>query len=253
MFVAVESGPRERDRRREEEAKKFAAARARYETQAARLKQQLEQIAPGAADSPQIHAALELCAFQPDATSAVQFVFEKLGTRRRGEGAEPCVLHALRVTGLVASRFNAADRRAVLPALLHDVLEDSDTTADEIAERFGRNVAGSVEVLTKPKHHPQAERVRLHQQKLKDAPEEVVLVKLADLYDNLQSRRGSRRVKKTFRSANAFLSLLAERPAAQRRTREAMRMLETLLAEIATEQVDAPEAAELACADEDAW
>ena len=64
--------------------------------------------------------------------------------RRSGE---PYLSHLLEVTSDLADM--KLDRTTLVAALLHDVLEDTDTTAAAIREGFGREVAGLVEGVTK--------------------------------------------------------------------------------------------------------
>ena len=224
---------RRQEARRQEQD--LAAVRARVKAEAARFKEQIEQVAPGAANQPLVSAALDICAAQPDANSALHFAFDKLESQQRGPDAEPRILHTLRVTGIVAAQFQVIERRTVLTALLHDVLEDSPTRPAEIEELFGPTIAESVKMLTKPAECPKPERQRIHRQTLASAPEPVVLVKLADYHDNLQCRRGTGRVVKTFESAKAFVELLGQRVPLQPQTRHAMRLLRKVLRDVSRE------------------
>lgn len=56
---------------------------------------------------------------------------------------EAYIAHVVRV----AARLETETERCV--ALLHDVLEDTSTTAEEIADRFGDEIATAVQVMTK--------------------------------------------------------------------------------------------------------
>lgn len=59
------------------------------------------------------------------------------------KGGQPYIWHPIRV----ALNFDSAVFRAV--ALLHDVLEDTDITEDELRDAFGDNVADAVVALTR--------------------------------------------------------------------------------------------------------
>jgi (p)ppGpp synthase/HD superfamily hydrolase len=211
MFIAVEAGAHDRTLRQSLEQQAMSEVKARLHAATAHFQQQIDEVVPGAGEQPMVRVALEICRLQPDANDALRFAFEKLGRQHRGGQDDPRIVHALRVTGIVASQFQADDRQTVLTALLHDVLEDSDATAPEIARRFGRSIADGVESLTKPTRYPKSERRRIHQEKLATAADAVVLVKLADYADNLRCRRGSARFVKTLRSAAFFLTLLDHR------------------------------------------
>lgn len=75
---------------------------------------------------------------------------------------------------------------AVQLALLHDVLEDTDVTFNELSERFGKEVAEGVLALTKNAELPKNERMADSLERIKQQPEEVRAVKLADRITNLQ-------------------------------------------------------------------
>lgn len=71
-------------------------------------------------------------------------------------------------------------------ALLHDTVEDTDTTLPEIEERFGPEVRRVVEELTDDKTLPKAERKRLQVERAAGSSARAKLVKLADKLHNLR-------------------------------------------------------------------
>lgn len=75
---------------------------------------------------------------------------------------------------------------AIQVALLHDVLEDTDATFEELSEKFGKAVAEGVLALTKNAELPKYERMANSLEKIKQQPKEVWAVKLADRITNLQ-------------------------------------------------------------------
>ncbi|WP_130734658.1 HD domain-containing protein [Flavobacterium sp. J27] len=75
---------------------------------------------------------------------------------------------------------------AVQVALLHDVLEDTATTFDEIVTEFGKEIADGVLALTKNKTIPKEEQMEDSLNRIKTLPKEVWAVKLADRITNLQ-------------------------------------------------------------------
>ena len=77
---------------------------------------------------------------------ALEFAKEAHAGQRRKSG-EPYVVHPILVAAITARI--SADETMVLAALLHDVVEDTPHTVDEIRERFGEDVANLVEGLTK--------------------------------------------------------------------------------------------------------
>ncbi|MDD4970090.1 MAG: HD domain-containing protein [Paludibacter sp.] len=75
---------------------------------------------------------------------------------------------------------------AIQVALLHDVLEDTTVTAEELSTEFGIEVTAGVEALTKNTSLPKDEQIIDSLQRLKTSVSEVRAVKLADRITNLQ-------------------------------------------------------------------
>ncbi|MDG1445681.1 MAG: HD domain-containing protein, partial [Methylophilaceae bacterium] len=108
--------------------------------------------------------------------------------RRSGE---PYITHPVAVACILAQLH--LDVPTLLAALLHDVVEDSDISADEISDRFGKQVADLVEGLTKLDKielqtavQAQAENVRKMLLAMSQDVR-VILVKLADRLHNMQT------------------------------------------------------------------
>jgi guanosine-3',5'-bis(diphosphate) 3'-pyrophosphohydrolase len=72
-------------------------------------------------------------------------------------------------------------------ALLHDILEDTETTFNELENEFGKEIAQAVLALTKDSKIPKDERMNDSLNRIKELPKEVWAVKLADRITNLQS------------------------------------------------------------------
>src|SRR5271155_706657 len=73
---------------------------------------------------------------------AARFAGEKHAhQRRKGAAAEPYVNHLIEVAGLVATALAQPDTNLVMAALLHDTIEDTGTTKEELVEHFGADVA----------------------------------------------------------------------------------------------------------------
>ena len=101
----------------------------------------------------------------------------------------PYLVHVVSVTAELTSALAhepaAAPDLAVQCALLHDTLEDTETTFDELAREFGVDVAGGVQALTKNAAMPKPERMADSLRRIRQQPREVWLVKLADRITNL--------------------------------------------------------------------
>lgn len=70
-------------------------------------------------------------------------------------------------------------------ALLHDTLEDTDTTYEELLENFGKEVADNVKALTKDEKLPYQDRLQDSINRILATSKEAQMVKLADRYFNL--------------------------------------------------------------------
>ena len=77
---------------------------------------------------------------------AVEYAQEKHKEQKRKDGS-PYIIHPLAVAQIVAEI--GLDVDAILGALLHDCIEDTDASYDDIARRFGNTTAELVEGVTK--------------------------------------------------------------------------------------------------------
>lgn len=76
---------------------------------------------------------------------------------------------------------------AIQVALLHDTMEDTDTTFEEIVLYFGQVVADGVAALTKNNHLPKEFQMEDSLKRIREQPKEIWAVKLADRITNLQA------------------------------------------------------------------
>ncbi|MBM3642879.1 MAG: bifunctional (p)ppGpp synthetase/guanosine-3',5'-bis(diphosphate) 3'-pyrophosphohydrolase [Alphaproteobacteria bacterium] len=106
--------------------------------------------------------------------------------RRKGEAAEPYVNHLTEVAALLAGATDGVDIVLLLGGLLHDTLEDTDTTYEDLAERFGPEVAALVAEVTDDKSLPKEMRKRLQIEKTPAKSRRAKLLKLADKTSNLR-------------------------------------------------------------------
>ena len=119
---------------------------------------------------------------------ALDFAARKHSTqRRKGEAGEPYVNHLAEVARLVAEATLGQDTIAVLAALLHDAIEDTPTTREELESEFGREVAEVVVEVTDDKSLPKAERKRLQVETASAKSRRARLIKIADKTSNLRS------------------------------------------------------------------
>ena len=107
--------------------------------------------------------------------------------RRKGAVAEPYINHLTEVGLLVAEATGGRDHLAVLGALLHDTIEDTATTTEELTATFGAKVAALVAEVTDDKRLPKHERKRLQVEMAPHKSRRAKLIKIADKTSNLRS------------------------------------------------------------------
>jgi (p)ppGpp synthase/HD superfamily hydrolase len=107
--------------------------------------------------------------------------------RRKGELAEPYVNHLSDVARLLAEATKGEDVTIVIAGLLHDTLEDTETSFEELAKEFGQDVAELVAEVTDDKALPKAERKRLQIETAPHKSARARMIKLADKTSNLHS------------------------------------------------------------------
>ena len=100
--------------------------------------------------------------------------------RRKGEDKSPYINHPIEVAAMLAGTGGIDDLAILMAAALHDTIEDTETTAEEIAERFGETVRGYVEEVTDDKSLPKTERKRLQVEHAPHLSNGARLIKLAD-------------------------------------------------------------------------
>ena len=92
---------------------------------------------------------------------AVSFAAERhRHQRRKGVDADPYINHPIQVAEVLVEVGGIDDLPTLIAAILHDTVEDTATTLDELSERFGSEVAGLVGEVTDDKSLPKAERKR---------------------------------------------------------------------------------------------
>ncbi len=141
---------------------------------------------------------------------AVAFAARAHDGQLRKDRATPYVSHVFRVCLVVRDLFGFDDPRMLITALLHDTIEDTTTDFDDIEARYGAEIAGWVAYLTKDKRLPEAERERVYLDRIKEAPWQVQVCKLADIFDNLmdvQNLPADRRAHQLKRAEQYFVEL----------------------------------------------
>ncbi len=111
--------------------------------------------------------------------------------RRKGERAEPYLNHLAEVAELVAEASGGEDVVLVAAAILHDVVEDTPTSLEELDRLFGPEVAKLVAEVTDDTGLSSAERKRRQLARAPKLSPRAKRIKIADKISNLRALRTS--------------------------------------------------------------
>lgn len=106
--------------------------------------------------------------------------------RRKDEAASPYINHPVALANVIANEGGVEDERVLIAAVLHDTLEDTDTSEQELTREFGKDIADLVLEVTDDRSLPKAERKRLQVEHAGSISRRAKLVKLADKICNLR-------------------------------------------------------------------
>lgn len=131
---------------------------------------------------------------------AFEFAFEAHSHQKRKSG-EPYIIHPISVARIIAEELEL-DTDAIIAAFLHDVVEDTDYTIEDIRNEFGGGVSFLVNVVTKQKkkEYEHSKQIDNYQQMLSSVQYDIraLLIKLADRLHNmrtLSSMRSDKQMK----------------------------------------------------------
>ena len=128
--------------------------------------------------------------YSPDRyVEAMRFAAAKHNDQKEPGENLPYLVHVVAVAnevilGLMQTKVADPDL-AVTCALLHDTVEDTGTSLDEIRQRFGDAVAAGVSALTKNDKLPKPEQMPDSLRRIREQSPEIAIVKLADRITNL--------------------------------------------------------------------
>ncbi len=112
--------------------------------------------------------------------------FKHRNQRRKDADASPYINHPIALANVLSNEAGITDSIVLCAALLHDTIEDTETTLEELQSEFGKAIASVVMEVTDDKTLPKAERKRLQIVHAKTASRRARLVKLADKICNLR-------------------------------------------------------------------
>lgn len=113
--------------------------------------------------------------------------FKHRDQRRKDVEASPYINHPIEVAELLARVGGVNDPVTLQGAILHDTIEDTKTTPEELEAEFGPEVRRVVDEVTDDKRLPKAERKRLQIEHAPHLSERARQVKLADKIANVRS------------------------------------------------------------------
>ena len=106
--------------------------------------------------------------------------------RRKDVHASPYINHPIALANILVNEADIHDPEVICAALLHDTIEDTQTTAAELEAEFGAVIRDLVLEVTDDNLLPKAERKRLQIEHAAQASPQARLVKLADKISNLR-------------------------------------------------------------------
>ena len=132
---------------------------------------------------------------------------------QRRKSGEPYIFHPIAVAKIVANDIGLG-AKSIASALLHDVVEDTHYTLDDIEQLFGQTIAKIVNGLTKIAHLKKDQNISVQSENFRkmlltlNDDVRVILIKIADRYHNM-STLGSMPVDKQVKIASETLYIYA--------------------------------------------
>jgi (p)ppGpp synthase/HD superfamily hydrolase len=118
---------------------------------------------------------------------ALKFAAQKHTRQRRKDSeASPYVNHLIDIAEILAGVGGVSDLATLQAAILHDTIEDTQTTADELENMFGSEVRRLIEEVTDDKRLPKSERKRLQIEHAPYLSTRAKLIKIADKISNVR-------------------------------------------------------------------
>ncbi|MCH5351748.1 MAG: bifunctional (p)ppGpp synthetase/guanosine-3',5'-bis(diphosphate) 3'-pyrophosphohydrolase [Clostridiales bacterium] len=116
---------------------------------------------------------------------AIEFAAVKHRNQTRKSTATPYIVHPIEV--MLFLQESGCSPEVIAAGVLHDTLEDTETTLEELKENFGETVAAIVASESEDKSKSWQERKQTTIDHLKTASDDTVMVCLADKLSNMQS------------------------------------------------------------------
>ena len=106
--------------------------------------------------------------------------------RRKDVESSPYINHPIALVNILCNEGHVTDTNVICAALLHDTVEDTDTTLEELEREFGGEIRAIVMDVTDDKTLEKAERKQRQIEHAAHISDQAKLVKLADKISNLR-------------------------------------------------------------------
>ena len=117
--------------------------------------------------------------------------------------------HFPRVLAILQDEFHIKDLDTLTSAVLHDTLEDTDTTYEELLKTFSKNVADLVREVSHPKNYNE-EQKKEYYKKLNTISPKAKMIKMADFADHLRNFIKMRKADPTSSYHNQYILFIRE-------------------------------------------
>lgn len=122
--------------------------------------------------------------------------------------------HYLDVFQILQGTFNITEENVLVAGLLHDTLEDTNTTYHEILESFSKESADMVQEVSHPKDYTREQRKEYYE-KIKTISSKAKLIKMADFTSHLQNfikiyERGEQNLYPKFVNNDKYIKSIRE-------------------------------------------
>ena len=105
--------------------------------------------------------------------------------RRKDKDISPYINHPISVAKIISEIGNVEDPEVLAAALLHDTIEDTKTTPEELIDNFGERVCSLVQEVTDDKTLPKLERKQRQIDHAKEISGDAAIIKLGDKIANV--------------------------------------------------------------------
>jgi len=118
-------------------------------------------------------------------TTAFEFSQNVHAGQKRDNG-EDYITHPYRVCISLSEEFEVEDENLLAAGLLHDVIEDSDASHEQLSKIFNEKVARMVDVVTKKKNPDDPKWKEKYYEEIQNADQQTQLLKFVDRLDNIR-------------------------------------------------------------------